>query len=174
LAELPPRIALGEAQIAVFGRPCRLEPDGRRPRMSRSDGDDGVRITGCGEGRADAQLVARALKAEARRVFSGRVGRHCETLGVTAPPRLLITDTRSRWGSCTQARPGRTAAIRLSWRLALAPLAVADYVAAHECSHLIEANHGPRFWALVGDLIGDPRPHRAWLRRHGPSLQALA
>ena len=72
--------------------------------------------------------------------------------------------------SCTPARAGRPASIRLSWRLALAPIAVADYVVAHECAHLLEANHGPRFWALVRRLVGDERPHRAWLRTHGSKL----
>ena len=49
----------------------------------------------------------------------------------------------------------------------LAPYPVMDYVAAHECAHLIEANHSPRFWAVVKDLVGDHRPHRAWLRANG-------
>ena len=39
---------------------------------------------------------------------------------------------------------------------------VADYVAAHECAHLLELNHGPRFWAHVRTLVGDERRHRAW------------
>jgi hypothetical protein len=82
-------------------------------------------------------------------------------------------DARSRWGSCTPARPGRAASIRLSWRLALAPFAVADYVVAHECAHLIEANHGPRFWALVRSRVGDERRHRAWLRAEGGRLHAF-
>ena len=43
---------------------------------------------------------------------------------------------------------------------------MADYVAAHECAHLMEANHGPRFWAHVRDLVGD---HRA-----APRLAASA
>ena len=50
---------------------------------------------------------------------------------------------------------------------------VADYVAAHECAHLIEANHGPRFWALVHGLVGDHAPHRDWLRREGARLHAF-
>jgi predicted metal-dependent hydrolase len=52
-------------------------------------------------------------------------------------------------------------------------LAVADYVVAHECAHLLEANHGPRFWALVRNLVGDPAPHRRWLRAEGPRLHSL-
>ena len=73
----------------------------------------------------------------------------------------------------TPARIAKPASIRYSWRLALAPFAVADYVAAHECAHLIEANHGPRFWALVDRLFGDPAPHRGWLRAHGTELHAF-
>jgi len=63
--------------------------------------------------------------------------------------------------------------IRYSWRLLLSPPTVLDYVCAHECAHLIEANHSPRFWAVVHGLIGDERPHRAWLRTHGARLHAV-
>jgi hypothetical protein len=82
-------------------------------------------------------------------------------------------DAKGRWGSCKVDRTGGPAAIRYSWRLALAPFAVADYVAAHECAHLLEQNHGPRFWAHVHALVGDHRPHRAWLRAEGARLQAF-
>ena len=71
------------------------------------------------------------------------------------------------------AMPGKPAAIRYSWRLALAPYDVADYVAAHECAHLLELNHGPKFWAHVSALVGDERPHRAWLRAEGARLHAF-
>ena len=51
-----------------------------------------------------------------------------------------------RWGSCTSS----TGKIRISSRLASMPLWVLDWVIIHELSHLEEANHGPRFRALVG------------------------
>ena len=63
--------------------------------------------------------------------------------------------------------------IRYSWRLILAPFAVMDYVAAHECAHLVEANHSARYWAVLHGLVGDERPHRAWLRAHGAGLHAF-
>jgi hypothetical protein len=91
-------------------------------------------------------------------------------------PKVAIGDAKGRWGSCRPARPpgraskGDAGSIRYSWRLVLAPFEVADYVAAHECAHLNEANHGPKFWAEVRRLMGDPRPHRAWLRTHGAEL----
>ncbi len=154
----------------VFGAPHRLLANGRRPRI-RSTADGAV-IAGCGLGAVDVSLVARAVNAEARRWFAGRIEAYCRRLGASAP-RLSLGDARTRWGSCAPARPGLPATIRLSWRLALAPVEVADYVAAHECAHLIEANHGPDFWRLVRDLVGDERPHRAWLRGEGARLHAF-
>lgn len=59
-----------------------------------------------------------------------------------------------RYGSCTPA--DRT--IRISHRLAEMPPFVLEYVVMHELAHLVEANHGPRFWRLVNRY---PRTERA-------------
>jgi predicted metal-dependent hydrolase len=150
----------------------RLEPDGRRPRLGPPDPAGARVLRGCGDGVVDPRLVLRAVKREALSAFEARAAAHCERLGVPVPP-LRLMDARTRWGSCTPARPGHKASIRLSWRLALAPFAVADYVVAHECAHLLEANHGPRFWALVTEMLGDVRPFRRWLRAEGSRLQSM-
>jgi len=47
---------------------------------------------------------------------------------------------------------------------------VVDYVVAHEVAHLVEMNHGPRFWKLVRSLTPDPATPRAWLKRHRTEL----
>jgi hypothetical protein len=172
LADRPPpspRLA-ADGEIAVFGIPWRLRPDGRRPRLEAAE--TGRRLRGCGDGAVDPQLVVRAVRREAIAVFDERAAVHCAALGV-AKPLLALMDARTRWGSCTPSRPGRRASIRLSWRLALAPPAVADYVVAHECAHLLEANHGPRFWAHVRTLVGDEKRHRGWLRDQGATLHAV-
>ncbi|MDP2253506.1 MAG: M48 family metallopeptidase, partial [Thiobacillus sp.] len=52
----------------------------------------------------------------------------------------------------------------LNWRLVQAPLALIDYVAAHELSHLIHLDHSPRFWAQVAELCPDASARRAELR----------
>jgi predicted metal-dependent hydrolase len=167
----PEPVLSSGGSVAVLGDTWVLCPDGRRPRLIGDSGPGGRRLAGCGAGAVDPQLVARAIRREAADVFEARAAVHCAALGVATPP-IALTDTRTRWGSCTPARPGRPASIRLSWRLALAPFAVADYVVAHECAHLVEANHGPRFWALVRVLVGDERRHRAWLRNEGTRLHA--
>ncbi len=61
-----------------------------------------------------------------------------------------VTNQNTRWGSCTS----KDASIRLSHRLKGMPEWVVDYVLLHELAHLIEPNHGARFWALL-----DEYPH---------------
>lgn len=56
-----------------------------------------------------------------------------------------VTNQNARFGSCTPS----TGVIRLSDRLTSMPAWVRDYVLVHELAHLVEANHGPRFWKLV-------------------------
>ena len=111
--------------------------------------------------------VAALLKGIARDRLSAAVDRHAAALSV-APARLSFRDTRSRWGSCTA-----DGNLMLSWRLAMAPDAVADYVAAHEVAHLIRMDHSPAFWALVASLVPDWKRHRSWLHREGASLHAV-
>jgi predicted metal-dependent hydrolase len=52
----------------------------------------------------------------------------------------------------------------------MAPAFVQDYVVAHEVAHLRHMNHGPRFWALVGQLTPYTDAAIAWLRTHGAGL----
>ena len=173
LAELPDRQAIApDMAIAVFGETVRLEAGAGRARWIAAGEDQSARITAMGEGEGYARAVVRQIRKRALMVMTERTLVHAERLQAAAP-QVAVTDTRSRWGSCTPARSGGLATIRYSWRLALAPFAVADYVAAHECAHLRELNHGPRFWAHVEALVGDPRPHRAWLRAEGARLHAF-
>ncbi|MCA3733299.1 MAG: DUF45 domain-containing protein [Phenylobacterium sp.] len=158
-------------ELTVFDRACRLEAGTGRTRLF-DDPDGALVIRAAGEPEAFARSVVRVLRHEALTGFRELSRRHCETLGAPLPT-VTVTDTRTRWGSCTPGRAGAPPSVRYVWRLALAPMPVADYVAAHECAHILEPHHGPAFWALVRDLVGDPSPHREWLRREGPRLHAL-
>lgn len=111
--------------------------------------------------------VAQAfLKHLAHQRLTGVCDRHARALGREIRA-ITLRDTRSRWGSCTS--DGR---LMFSWRLAMAPPEVLDYVAAHEVAHLAHMDHSPRFWAAVGRLMPDFPARRAWLRQNGADLLA--
>ncbi len=173
LADRPQAQALTAGMmIEVFGAPVALAATSGRARWLESDDAAPARIVAMGQGEGFTRAVIRQIRKRALVVLTDRTVDYAARLGA-ATPQVAVTDTHSRWGSCTPARAGTAPAIRYSWRLALAPFVVADYVAAHECAHLIEPNHGPRFWAQVQALVGDHRPHRAWLRANGARLHAF-
>ncbi len=173
LAELPDPAPLRPGMVLdVFGVPVRLEQGAGRAKWLEPEDGSTPRIVAMGEGEGYARAVILILKRRALAVLGERTAHYATQLGAPTP-KVAVADAKSRWGSCHPGRSGGPGSIRYSWRLALAPFEVADYVAAHECAHLRELNHGPRFWAHVRDLVGDPRRHRAWLRTHGPQLHAF-
>ncbi|TBN43994.1 M48 family peptidase [Paracoccus subflavus] len=106
------------------------------------------------------------LKHQAAERLRAACDRHAAALG-QGYRALVLRDTRSRWGSCTT--DGR---LMFSWRLAMAPPAVLDYVAAHEVAHLRHMDHSPRFWSTVEALYPGHIGERAWLRQNGAGLMA--
>ncbi|MBQ9270801.1 MAG: M48 family metallopeptidase [Alphaproteobacteria bacterium] len=80
---------------------------------------------------------------------------------------VSIKDTSSRWGSCSTLHH-----INYSWRIALAPDFVIDYLMAHEVSHLKHPDHSDAFWACVADLCPEWSNGRIWLKRYGKTLYA--
>ena len=174
LGALPEPVSfVPRAVIEMAGRPCRLERAAMRvtPRLKPATSDEPARLIASGEGPAFSRAVVRGLRAEALCRLEARTAHHCATLGEPVPP-VALQDARSRWGSCRRAQGAVGASIRYNWRLVLSPPEVLDYVVAHECAHLVEANHGPRFWTLVHRLYGDPTKARAWLKTHGARLHA--
>ncbi|WP_420133116.1 M48 family metallopeptidase [Rhodopseudomonas sp.] len=104
------------------------------------------------------------LKREARKDLQKACDHYAPALGVKVA-RLSIRDQSSRWGSCTSA-----GSLSFSWRLILAPSYVLDYLAAHEVAHLVEMNHSPRFWRVVGKVCPQMERAKTWLDTHGNDL----
>jgi len=104
------------------------------------------------------------LKREARRDLQKAAEIYAAKLGVRVK-RLSIRDQSSRWGSCTSA-----GSLSFSWRLILAPPFVLDYLAAHEVAHLVEMNHSPRFWKVVGRICPSQERAKKWLDTCGNDL----
>ncbi|WP_374662548.1 M48 family metallopeptidase [Inhella sp.] len=99
------------------------------------------------------------LQARAREHFERRLTHFAERLQM-ATPRLRLSSAKGRWGSASSL-----GVVSLNWRLMHFSPALIDYVVAHEVAHLREMNHGPRFWALVGELLPGFEGAREQLKR---------
>ena len=102
------------------------------------------------------------LHVQALACFADRVEHYRRMLRIERTPEVLLSSARTRWGSCHAS--GR---IHLNWRLVQMPARLLDYVVAHEVAHLIEMNHSPRFWQIVGRLVPEYAARRAELRHEG-------
>ena len=169
IARLPQSVPLGEGATIPY-----LGVDHRVVHLDRLRGLIEVRdIAGepCllvpGEPDHVPRKVADFLKKQARTRLDEAVTRHASALGVRAKM-IRITDTKSRWGSCSTTRT-----LSFSWRIVMAPEEVLDYLAAHEVAHLREMNHSDAFWTLVKQACPQMERHRHWLRTHGAKLHAV-
>lgn len=93
------------------------------------------------------------LKKDFSRVIAPRVAYYEAQMGV-AVQSVTVTQTKSRWGSCTAKN-----AVRFTFRAGYFPIEVVDYLIVHELAHVKEKNHGKRFWEIV--------------ERHCPNCRAL-
>jgi predicted metal-dependent hydrolase len=112
----------------------------------------------------------RLTEAQGRREARARIELIAQSeaaaLGV-AYRRITIRDQVSRWGSCSSS-----GSLSFNWRLVLAPHDVLDYVVVHEVCHLLEHNHGTRFWSLVARRRPSYLDSKAWLDTHGWEILA--
>jgi len=58
--------------------------------------------------------------------------------------KVSIKRTRSRWGSCS-----RRGNLNFNYKILYLPPHLADYIVVHELCHLVELNHGRKFWELA-------------------------
>lgn len=169
IAKLPDTVTLSNGAVIRFlGVEHRVEfVDGLRGVVEPVlvNGDPVLRIPG--EGPARARKLLAFMKKEARNRLDEAVSRHAAAIDVR-PRAIRITDTASRWGSCSSTRT-----LSFSWRIVMAPPEVLDYLAAHEVAHLREMNHGRDFWELVRSICPQMDRHKAWLRTHGATLHAV-
>ena len=160
LAALPPRIEFADgSKVPVMGVPHRIRHV-MRSRDTRPVWIEGREIRVTGEEEHIARRVRDFLKERARNELGRRARRLAEQLDRKIG-RITVRDTTTRWGSCSTS-----ANLAFSWRLVMAPEAVLHYVVAHEVAHLVEMNHGPRFWKLVERLVPNVERQRDWLNNN--------
>lgn len=141
-------------KITVYGKKYRLR--------TMPYGDDEVICQKTGElievyyprheGR-DVEVIRAAvidwLRHQAQRILRQRVKYWAAKMNVK-PKRVMITDTRMRWGSCTFDND-----LRFNWRVILAEPRVLDYLVVHELAHIRHKDHSPRFWNFVAKFLPD-------------------
>ncbi len=103
-------------------------------------------------------------KALAKQVIPPRVSQLAKQYGFSYNA-VRITSARTRWGSCSSKKN-----LNFTYRLALAPPEVRDYVIVHELCHLREMNHSKRFWSEVYSIMPNYKEHEKWLKQNGASI----
>lgn len=76
------------------------------------------------------------------------------------PVGLIVRMLDQRWGSMSRA-----SRLMLNTRLIEAPVDAIDYVITHELCHIAEAHHGPKFIALLDQVLPDWRRRKEKLER---------
>lgn len=138
-----------------------------RVRITREPiGDDPGEIIVGGDPAHTNRRMVDWLKKQAKTRLTDQVDIFVAALNVKRGA-VTVRDTRSRWGSCAS-----DGALSFSWRLILAPPWILDYVAAHECAHLIHMDHSPAFWDVVRTINPDAKRAIGWFREHGERLHA--
>lgn len=172
-APMPPRQGLNGESLLYLGRHYRVfaQPaeggTGSSAGAARLRGGRLVVPLGVGEGDPSASLreaVRVWLKTHAERRLPERVALWSRRLGVH-PQAVLIREPARRWGSCNERGE-----VRLNWRIIQAPMALVDYVVAHELVHLVHKDHSAAFWGQLGAAMPDYEERREALRRLGPQL----
>ena len=147
------------SEVPVLGRMMRITPSAGRG--IRAEGD---LLLVPGQPDQAGAKVAAWLKALARDRLAASSTHYADLVG-RSYSKLVLRDTRSRWGSCSH-----DGTLMYSWRLAMAPRPVLDYVAAHEVAHLVEMNHSADFWAVVSRIRPGWKTERDWLKTEGQQL----
>lgn len=167
LARRPPptRTALEHGSaVPYLGGALRLEVAALEGVATSVETADGVLRVRAAPHRSLRAVVEAWYRARADAVIAERLEAVNTSLGYRYA-RVTIRDQKTRWGSCS-ARGN----LAFNWRLVMAPIAIIDYVVAHELIHLVDLSHSPAFWARVAAIDPAHRAHRRWLRDHGPRL----
>jgi predicted metal-dependent hydrolase len=151
----------GPGVVWLDGRPVPVEYEPCRRAVAELR--DGRLLVG-GDEHDARRAIVRWYRREARRRIAATFAREKERLGLDYAS-LSIRDQRTRWASCS-----RKGNLSFSWRLALAPEEVRNYVVVHELCHLRELNHSKRFYRLLDEVRPGWRGQSAWLRDFGQEL----
>ena len=120
----------------------------------------GAAVEGCVRQSLQQWYQARALEK-----LKEKTKRYSAILGVS-PQSVGVKEYKARWGSCSSSGD-----VTYNWRIIMAPHHIVDYIVVHELCHLLEHNHGPKYWKHVKNVIPDYKECREWLKVNGEGLR---
>lgn len=162
IAARPARLGLQRpGAVWLAGEPLLIE---RRNGQRAIAAVSGGRLVVSGPDSGAEAAIARWYRREARRRIEEVVRREADRLGLEYGA-IGIRDPRTRWGSCS-----RRGNLSFSWRLAIGPPEILEYVVVHELCHLREPSHQKPFWRLLETARPRWQDQARWLREHGQEL----
>ncbi len=145
----------GEESVMLFGKKMKVEVLCGPKRGVFAEGDSLFAIKRETDGEQKVislvkSYLLRTLEIKMRAMASEFYERNKQI--IKRPyPQISFRTMKTRWGSCNSAR----LRITFNYLLVRFPTEAVEYVVAHEFAHLVEANHSPRFYAVLGRLMGD-------------------
>lgn len=104
------------------------------------------------------ELFMSWYKEAAKEILAKTVSRY-STLMEARPAGIKVSLAKKRWGSCSTNNT-----LNFSWRIAMLPQDIIDYIVVHELAHVKQKNHGPGFWKTISDVISDYKLRNEWLK----------
>ena len=101
-------------------------------------------------------------KQQMQALLPGLIQKWQPIIGVSVQA-WAIKPMKTRWGSCNVV----ARRISLNLHLIKMPLQCLEYVLVHEMVHLLEANHSPRFYALMTQFMPSWKMHQKRLESTG-------
>ena len=120
--------------------------------------------SGAASGGCVRQSLQQWYQARALEKLKEKTKRYSAILGVN-PRSVDVKEYKARWGSCSSSGD-----VTYNWRIIMAPHHIVDYIVVHELCHLLEHNHGPKYWKLVQSVVPNYKECREWLKTHGVNL----
>jgi predicted metal-dependent hydrolase len=133
-------------------RGCRLQGDRLTVNLGRAYASPEA-----AEGRTRS-LVLRWYQKQAEAVVAEHLQKWAALMGVRYRE-LAFGNARHLWGTCSSRN-----AIRINWRIVMAPFPALEYLLAHELCHIKHKDHSPRFWALLESVMPDYKNRQHMLR----------
>ena len=106
-------------------------------------------------------LLQNWYRSHAQKRLGEKTLRLAKVVGVN-PSSVTVKNYKSRWGSCSSSGD-----VTYNWRIIISPHHIVDYIVVHELCHLLEHNHGPKYWKHVQRVVPNYKECREWLKVNG-------